>query len=252
MKFRLFGRAFLLLVLSLFAGGCLGVGGRNVPTSIVVVLFDKSLSTQDSAAQSLYMSQFRSQILPFIERGGTIAADGIDPNSLADSRFPVNQTFKRASFNDNPLLVQQRAKKADSKVMAGARAIVYGHRGREGTAILDGLEAASRFFANYPHSDNRYLVIFSDMIESSPRLVFTKSALRSAGRTKFIARATKAGRIPDLTGTSVYVVGAGNSAGGNSSSERYHEIEDFWIAYLAATGASLSAAHYGSTLIRFP
>ncbi|MCX8042737.1 MAG: hypothetical protein N3B18_01260, partial [Desulfobacterota bacterium] len=53
-------------------------------------------------------------------------------------------------------------------------------------------------------------------------------------------------RFPDLHGVKVYVV-----APTIQSSERFFQIQKFWLQYFAAAGAILPKEHYSNTLLGF-
>jgi len=52
--------------------------------------------------------------------------------------------------------------------------------------------------------------------------------------------------LPDLHGVQVFVAGA--SAG---TSDRYVEVQDFWLKYLHTAGAQISAKTYGRVALAF-
>ena len=54
------------------------------------------------------------------------------------------------------------------------------------------------------------------------------------------------GLLPDLRGVHVFVAGASAT-----TSERYVEVQDFWLKYLQAAGGEISARTYGRVAFTF-
>ncbi|MGZ4149035.1 MAG: hypothetical protein ACXVQJ_03235, partial [Actinomycetota bacterium] len=61
-----------------------------------------------------------------------------------------------------------------------------------------------------------------------------------------------AGAVPDLSGVTVTVVGAGVGSGSVLTPDRILAIERFWQAYFGLAGTTLAPDSYGAALIRFP
>jgi hypothetical protein len=61
-----------------------------------------------------------------------------------------------------------------------------------------------------------------------------------------------AGAVPDLSGVTVTVIGAGAGAGPELTADRILAIERFWQAYFTAAGTTLEPDRYGAALLRFP
>lgn len=77
--------------------------------------------------------------------------------------------------------------------------------------------------------------LFSDMLQSNPRMDMEKGEIPSAAWVR--AEAAEGG-IPDLGGLCVVVVGA------RVDTERDRAVRDFWLAYLDAAGAGLRRENY--------
>jgi len=80
------------------------------------------------------------------------------------------------------------------------------------------------------------------MIEESQAANFQKTPPSDA----LIAQRRANGLLPDLHGVQVFVAGA--SAG---TSERYVEVQGFWVKYLQSAGAQISAKTYGRVALAF-
>ena len=221
------------------------------PKAAVVALFDISPSTDDEAIRQRYSEAF-SAVVEGSEGEWQIAADLIDDNPLAHSTFPVNDCLPAREGGEQELTYQDRLAKARRDIEAGAAQILE-TPAKSGTAIMDGVSLAQRFFETYPEITERYLVICSDMVESSARYGFGKKVKWSAKKIdQIIAAEREAGRLPTLDGVKVYVVGAGADAAGDVSADKIRFIRDFWLAYFEAAGADLPSSRYGAALIRFP
>lgn len=119
---------------------------------------------------------------------------------------------------------------------------------RSGTDILGALHAAA---GRFPGSDGRrrILVVFSDMIQESAELDLRGLARTGAeGAQVEFEGLSAAGRIPDLLGTQVLAVGAGETgaATGTDDPAYFRAVRGFWQQLFEAAGASLDAErHYG-------
>lgn len=137
------------------------------------------------------------------------------------------------------VLREQSKEKAKQMLMEANRAI-------KKTKILDANLLAEKVFEKYKRSKN-VLVIFSDMKESSGKIDFEKQKLSAAITNNIIEEEKKASRMPKFADVQVYVVGAG---GGNAS-DSFNQIQNFWMEYYRAAGASLNKENYGSGLLKF-
>jgi hypothetical protein len=224
-----------LLVLTLLTGtGCAALSraaGRDQARPLVVVLFDVSRSTHDAEVRARYLDAF-ARVLDDVEaEHGTVVADVIDDNPLAHSTFPIRATFEACDpLTDNRLACEARTAQLRRDALDASRSILARTSEASGTDIYDGVALAQRVFDAYPEAGARRLVICSDMVENA-------SVQPSPAR---------------LGGVTVYVVGAGVVAGDELAPDRILELQRRWLAYFAQTGADLTPARYGATLVRFP
>lgn len=145
--------------------------------------------------------------------------DVITDNPLAQSTFPVNESFEMPTFTtDNPLIVNSGMKKHEEslrvrrdKIMQTIESIVSdSSRKINQTRILDSMQLAERVFNTYSRP-SKVLVIFSDMIEESDRYNFQRQKVTEVTIASILKEEKQKGRLPDLKGVKVYVVGAGAS-----------------------------------------
>jgi hypothetical protein len=224
------------------------------PSGVAVVFVDVSKSTYGvrGAERARYATYFGS-VLEHLPSGTLIKGDEIDKNPLSDSSLPVSGFIEKhggllGAKNDDDVNMAN----ASMRAKLGVRFRQLLRRRPTGNSILDALNIAQQVFDSYPGAATKYLVVFSDMIESSSRYRFTRANLRPARIDAFIKAERKNGRLPDLHGVSVYVVGAGATRGGDANAAHVRDVKSFWLAYFRATGADLPGYRYGPTLVRFP
>jgi hypothetical protein len=245
-------RIFLIVVCIgfLFMSGC-GTFSSDRDTA-VYLLFDVSGSTDSAAVRQRYSVDL-STITQFISQdGGTIRGDMVSSQALNTSTVPINVSFpvydrvfstekKHAKqIQDASDLLRQQTEHTLSGVQASSQ-----------TALMASLEVAAKILngGQLKTAKRKYLVIFSDMVEESPRYNFQRELLKDS-RAKAIIDAERAeGRLPDLRGVKVWKSGA--SAIGLSD-DRSRALQRFWVEYFKAAGADLSPDRYGSTLLNFP
>src|SRR5574337_418614 len=237
----------LTVTLALFASGC---RGRSAQTHVTVVLFHVTGSTYKGNVRGQYLTDF-AKILSGPAAGGILVGDVIDDNPLAHPSYPINVSFD--PFNpmaENKLDYQRRIRQQRDEVMKTAEALVRRPpSGRLGHNIIDAMQLAESAFATF-HGDHELLVIFSDMIEQSKRYDFTGENLTAARIDQIVSQERSAGRVPDLRGVDVCVVGAGASPSGGLAPERLLTIRQFWLTYFQATGAHLPKERYSSALLK--
>lgn len=257
--FRLHIYFGLVGLFSVAAVGC-GLGtssnGSKVtadkPSTVALVLVDVSKSTYGTGGieRKRYAAAF-AQIVESLPGGTLLKGDIIDVNPLSDSSLPISEFYENYGgvlSNQNQFQVKQQHKKAERDAERAFAALLTERP--TGDSILDSLSIAQNVFQAFPSAKVRYLIIFSDMIETSPIYRFTSKTLRPAVVSEFITRRKRSGNLPDLSGVQVYVVGAGATRG--QDTKLITPTKHFWLTYLAAAHASLPEDRYSSALIRFP
>ncbi|MDP9301979.1 MAG: hypothetical protein M3P43_13980, partial [Actinomycetota bacterium] len=120
-------------------------------------------------------------------------------------------------------------------------------RSSRGTDVFGALALAEQFFAAYPGSNDRTLVILSDMVQSANGMhLGAVSDWSQGGINQLMTQAPKV----DLTGVQVYMVGAGATTLAGTTPEQIDGIHRFWSAWFQDTNASVE--FYGANLARFP
>lgn len=224
---------------------------------VVMALFDLSSSTKDNAIRQRYAESFQ-RVLDKAVANDVIVADAITDNPLGQSSFPINQTFPL--FNpgtDNPLIVRKKQEEYDKQLQelrgqlsaTAQRLLADSARRINQTRILDATRLAERVFKTYLRQ-KKVLVVFSDMIEESDRANFQRQTPTEASTAKLLGEEQRAGRLPDLAGVRVYVIGAGASSQ-RLAPASYTNVENFWLQYFKRAGADLAKERYGAALLSF-
>jgi hypothetical protein len=245
----------------LFLALCLGAGTLALwgckqqpekPPKTEFVLFDLSGSTASPEIRARYVADFE-RLLATVYGGDVLVVDRITTSPLAQSTFPVNQTIKRMNpWVDNMLTWRLETTGVREHIDRTVKKMVLDpNQHSSQTSILDSLQLAQRVYANYPNQ-RRVLVLFSDMVEESSYYNFTKENLTASRIQEVIAAEKAAKRLARLDGAHVYVIGAGAGYYSNTPPETVRKIQNFWLAYFKACGASLPVETYGSALIRPP
>ena len=221
--------------------------------AVFLILIDRSESVNKPEMRKLYV-QSLTTILHSLGHGDVLLVGWITDQSATELQLPMNATFPRfCPQNDNPLVLGPERAKSDSVLDALRTKIsdslehllLSQHRTITHTAILQSMELAQRVFASYEGNPN-VLIIMSDMVEDSEKRNFLNEHLTSARTDAIINGLRSEGRLPDLRGVRVQVLGA---ATGNGLRDR--QVRDFWFSLFKATGAALRPADYGAALIKF-
>jgi hypothetical protein len=223
------------------------------PETVAVILIDVSKSTygQSGSQRQAYLKTLTDKVLPALPGGTVIKADIIDAKPLSHGTTALSAYLEKGSLTGTNDFDADRSRKRTIKELTPGLERLMAQR-PTGNAILDSLGLAQKVFDSYPDAKNRYLLIFSDMFENSTRYSFKQKNLTSDRVKRFIQTESDAGRVPDLSGVEVYVVGAGATRGGDTAPQHVRAVEQFWLDYMEVTGASLPASRYGTMLVRFP
>ena len=236
----------------------LGTGSANAvdpAEKTVIVLVDLSESTRPYRKQ--YSRYMNKMVLPAIKAGDHIvlAQIGVTPTlapilgyaQQLDQNPPAStaSNAKLAEFENNKKKKVAETKNADTIQSVGREfeKMLAGSSGQ--TPILDTLNALQRIYEAKP-SNRKLLVIFSDMLESTPKgLDFDGLKIVQAKQAeKWIASAVKANKIPKLDSVRVHVAGASAK-----EQAKYNEVKLFWQTIFKQSGAIL--VDYGTEMYGF-
>lgn len=112
-----------------------------------------------------------------------------------------------------------------------------------GTDILSTMHDISADFRATPNHA-KTLVIFSDMLQSTSEIEM--EGARRMPSSEWVFKAAAGGRLPDLTGVCVYVVG------GRVDTRHGQAVKNFWKQYFDATGATLYDRNYSLRPVEIP
>jgi hypothetical protein len=211
--------------------------GDSRDARVVMVLVDLTESVKATDVDRIYTPTLRSVV------------DALRPGD----RFVLAEISERTLGSFAPALdlalpSTGRSMEDDDALEAGKLRIrgewrkLVGRRVRsKATAIFDSLNAGSQILTRDTRAQ-KHLVILSDMIEESKAANFSKAAPAEA----LIAQRRAKGLLPDLHGVEVFVAGASAP-----TSERYVQVQDFWLRYLQAAGGEIGAKTYGRVALTF-
>jgi len=250
-------RSSLLLAISLvLAAGlsCQKGPEEPQPSRAIFCLFDISGSTSSPEVRQRYMEEFRG-LLDAVRDGDLLMGDVITANTLATASYPIRQQFPTLERFGNPADHQVRLKRQKREALAKARQLILESEPAESTDLLNAFYLPARVLNGELGAgrDAKGLVVFSDMIVQNESHDFTGIDLTEARIQEIIdAQREAQGRLPDLTGVRVWVVGAGAAPeGGGLEPKKLKQIEKFWRMYFEACGATLPSENYGAALLSF-
>ena len=222
------------------------------PVKTVVIFYDLSSSATNGSREA-YLVETK-KIIADLEPGDILIAQAITDKSIREKaeicniQLPIenitstNKFKKEGQKAEAKKIFDAALADGENKIKAALNnpALVF-----ESTDILSATQLAENIFKNYP-GDKNVLVIMSDMIESSSAYNFYKEDLTEKRAETIISKIRNEKALPVLDKTCVYVCGA--DAANNTN---FANIQQFWISYFTATGATCAKEHYGASLLKF-
>lgn len=231
--------------------------GREVttaaPTAAVVVLFDISGSTGSPVARKSFLDDFQ-KVVESTKGGELIQGDVITDNTLATATVQISgQLPTRGSWNENPLVYNDKMSKARTTILSSAKSLLSEHRPESGTDLMNAFRLAEKLFNGdvAQSAQRKVLVVFSDMVEQSRYHDFTAKLMDEKSIAAALETEKREARLPRLEGVSVWIAGATSSAHDGLKDNQIRGIESFWVSYFRACGAELKPSHYGTRLLDF-
>jgi len=238
-----------LMIISLFTG-CFD----SKINSVVFVLFDASISTNDRAVREHYFEDFQ-KLLNNLHGQTQLVGDVITGNTMATATFPLDATITGFDqLTENLLTYKERQNAANKDIINTVKKIIDTAYSQS-TDLLNSFQLAGKVFEEdrFKSAPNKILVVFSDMIEDSENYRFEKDNLNNQRINAIIKKEKDEGGLPELTGVKVYVVGA--TANSSSFSQvkpgQIYAIERFWMKYFADCGANITDSRYATRLLNF-
>jgi hypothetical protein len=217
-----------------------GAAAIAVPTA-GVLLADYSLDT--TAAQRAQAVQIVGVMadLAAPERG-LIAAAPFQSSALATIDWPILHRFIPKPSDPNSYYVRVDLRQQAGQVKRKAKALFGRQSHVQGTDLLGGLLAAAELFSSQA-AGRRTLVLDSNMWLYDPpdHLALKQRPLSQGEIAPTIAKLARAGKVADLRGVCVYVVGGGLDPRRQIPNATQISLREFWQAYLRRAGATLRA-----------
>lgn len=214
------------------------------PHELLIFVYDRSTSLPDHQLElARKLTQERLRTLGHADR---IAAMQLLQLSLAEPPKRWSQQAPETELEDVELardsVVLQRFIR-DAVLVLQPFSAPEGREDITGTDILSTLHDVAAEVRAYP--DHRaILYLFSDMLQSNRAI--DMEGLRRMPPDDWVARADAEGRLPDLEGVCVVVVGA------RVDTEAAQRVKAFWDEYFRATGATLEDRNYMLRPVRLP
>ena len=220
------------------------------PKTVIYMLFDLSGSTAETSIRESYFRAAVDQVVDKFKEG-TVMADVINDNPLTRDSY-IEEKWPADSLTANALVVKSQRRKAADNLQGKLRNLLFGSAPTKKTDILNAFQMVEKQLNGgmYGAYANKFLLVFSDMMEESPRHNF-KSNLGEREIQAIIDAEKKAGSLPDLKGVKVWVIGANTGTSTPNNTAQIYRIQDFWLAYFKAAGANLTKDRYGPTLLNF-
>lgn len=241
-------------IAALFAvvlGACAGAPA-SAARPVMVILADVSGSTDSAAVRARYLRDFVTVATYAAAREGLLFADLIDDNPLAHAELPITADFSLPDRVRGNRLYESAAREKMIKTATAQASRLLRRKPARGTDIFGALVLAERIFARKATAGDKYLVVFSDMFNSTPDANLYTQPLGRDDIATLIAKLRRSGRLADLSGVRAYITGAGVQGGRAASADRILAVQRFWTSYLQAAGATLPPGAYTGRLLIFP
>lgn len=206
------------------------------PGDLAIFVYDRSWSIPDYGLE--LARDLTAQRLRTLEHGDRIAALEVLQRSLAEPPKRWSQAVPEREFPEQRVprdSVTLARFLRDARDYLVAYADTAGRSEIMGTDLLSTLhDVAAELRAAPEHRATLYL--FSDMLQSGPEIEM-EGTRRMPGR-EWVSEAQAAGKLPDLEGLCVVVIGA------RVDTDAAQRVKDFWKEYFEATGATLYDSNY--------
>lgn len=240
----------LLAVLSLaWASAACGGGSaeareKDPAPEMAIFVYDRSGSMPDYQLE-LARELTAGRVLG-LGHGDRIVAMELLEASLDEPPRRWSQTVPRREYPDKRVASDSLARARflrDARDYMRSFSDTAARQPTRGTDVLSTLhDVAADLRAHRDHRTTLYL--FSDMLQANGEVNFERPGVRPP--TDWVERAVAEGRLPDLRGLCVVVVGA------RVDTESGQAVKEFWRRYFEATGATLRDQNYMLRPVRLP
>ena len=214
------------------------------PRELVLFVYDRSTSIPDHAlelAERLTIDRIMQ-----LDHGDRVGGMRVLQLSLAEERQSWSDMVPERMVKDFEVARDSATRVRflrDAAVLLGRLSDQEGRDDVDGTDILSTLHDVAAEMKAYPdHEATVYL--FSDMLQSNRQI--DMEGLRLMPPAAWVQQAKDSGRLPDLSGLCVVVVGA------RVDTQASQRVKAFWDEYFQATGATLTASNYMLRPVRLP
>lgn len=241
---RLPGRILLLATVAACTGEPPPDPEPPEPRELVIFVYDRSTSIPDHILE-LAKQLTRERIFE-LDHGDRISGMQLLQLSLAEPPDRWTEMIPERTIQDFEVSRDSVARVRflqDADVLLGRLAEAKGRDDINGTDILSTMHDVGEELRAYPdHEATMYL--FSDMLQSNRQV--DMEGLRAMPPDDWVQEASSAGRLPDLGGLCVVVVGA------RVDTPASQRVKAFWDEYFQATGATLGDSNYMLRPVRLP
>ena len=208
------------------------------------VEFDKQLQEQAFQKVMKFLSPGdRIVVVSFsayvADRYTDVVFDGVLDTHLEDEqRYNISKKVLRVldkCYEVQDAGVRQGAGKSLLSIFQGATAKL------PNTELIGNLSLLGRDVMRNAKTDERYVLVVSDMLEhSSIASFYSGGKLRTVNAETELKKVQDSGMVADFSGANVYVLGAGYSLkGAYRAATEMRSIEKFWRAYFEAADAKI-------------
>lgn len=237
-------------VLCLLVAGCDGSAGADdgrpgvESDELVVFVYDRSASISDFQLERA--RELTEQRVSEMDHGDRIAALEVLQRSLSEPPKRWTQSVPEREFTESQV---RRDSVSKARFLRDAQDYLAQYTDPENrgnirfTDILATLHDVGSEVQAY--EDHRAIVyLFSDMLQSDGAIEMAGG--RNMPSADWVATRDRQGRLPDLGGACVMVVGA------RTDTRHGQRVKDFWSEYFEATGAELLDRSYTYRPVRLP
>ena len=247
---RLLGALLCAVLGGTAAAGCDGSAGADDgrpaadPNDLVVFVYDRSASISDFQLERA--RELTDQRVGELDYGDRIAALEVLQRSLSEPPKRWTQRVPEREFTDAQV---RRDSVSKARFLRDAEDYLRQYTDPEDrgdirfTDILATLHDVGSEVQAY--DDYRAIVyLFSDMLQSDGAIEM--EGARNMPAEDWVEARDRQGRLPDLEGACVMVVGA------RTDTRLGQRVKDFWSEYFEATGAELLDRNYTYRPVRLP
>ena len=240
------GTAALLtpLLAGCFAGPAPTPEAPPEPRALVLFVYDRSTSIPDHTLE--LAQRLTNERVMALGHGDRVGGMQLLQLSLAEAPQRWTQDVPERTVQEYEIArdsVMRVRFLRDATVLLGRLSDPKDRESIDGTDILSTLHDVAAELQVYPdHEATLYL--FSDMLQSNRQI--DMEGLRLMPPDDWVREAKSGGRLPDLSGLCVVVVGA------RVDTEPSQRVKAFWHEYFQATGATLVDQNYVLRPVRLP